>query len=206
MTACGSKRDLQKEFDEVFADDGFEESFRDNNFSKYLEYYVPSDVFQCDSNDMSYVFDYNDSRLIMNVNVSGIINRDYYDTKITSEGFFDKNALVYSHSGVFLGNDGKESEYLCEIYQYDLQYLIYFNCQDIIMYAYTYKSDVVALCSRILLMAKTVNVKQDAIIADYSNKDVVDYRKQQINLFESVLPVNGRIDDMMVDDKNASSQ
>ena len=54
-------------------------------------------------------------------------------------------------------------------------------------------------------MAKGVHVKEEEVIADYSLKDVIDYEKKQVNLFETIMPVNGNINDFLVDKKDEQS-
>ncbi|MBR4421082.1 MAG: hypothetical protein IKS69_00935, partial [Erysipelotrichaceae bacterium] len=56
----------------------------------------------------------------------------------------------------------------------------------------------VPVSSRILLMAKGISISNDDIIANYSSKDVVDYHKKQVNLFETVMPVNGVVNDFLI--------
>ena len=49
-----------------------------------------------------------------------------------------------------------------------------------------------------LLMARSALVRSEGIISAYSSKEVIDYEKQQVNLFETIMPVNGQINDFLI--------
>ena len=48
-------------------------------------------------------------------------------------------------------------------------------------------------------VATNCDVKDDMVIADYSTKDIIDYEKSTVNLFEQSFPQEGRVEDMMID-------
>ena len=201
LFGCSSGSDLNSQLDKVFSADRKEETLRRNNYSTYLDYYLPSDIFELESGMLTNYFLYDDSRLIMDVNVSGIVNDRYYpEEQIKDEGFFDEDKLVYAHSGVYVDNEGSEHEYLYKVYGYEENYLTYFVSRDLIFYGYAEKEDVVGLSSRILLLAKGTIVREDAVAAGYSLKNEIDYEKKQVNLFETIMPVNGNVNDFVIGD------
>ncbi len=195
-----SMTDLQQSLTDAFALETDGSAIRRNNYTDYVDYYLPSDMQEYDCNEISHSFMFNHSMVIMDVNIAGIINARYYkDVHIADEGFFDKNKLCFRRESSFVKADGTEYPYLCDVYDYEDDYLLYFTCEDAIFYAYARKEDLVPLCSRILLIAKSMNVDHTDIIADFSFKDVIDYQKKQVNLFETIMPVNGNINDFLLD-------
>ena len=70
--------------------------------------------------------------------------------------------------------------------------------KDLLFYGYGTRSDIVAVSSRILLMAKGAIVRENDVIAAYSKRNEVDYEKKQVNLFETIMPVNGNVNDLVI--------
>ena len=54
-------------------------------------------------------------------------------------------------------------------------------------------------------MAKSAAVRENDVISAYSSKTEVDYEKKQVNLFETIMPVNGNVNDFMVDKEEAGA-
>lgn len=186
--------------DDVFASEEEKTIIRTNNYGPYFDYYIPSDTQEYGSDDMSCTFVFNRSTMIMDINVSGIINNKYYpNKKIADEGFFDQNMLIYSHEGTYMNSSDRKIDYFYNVYRHEEDYLGYFVSSELIFYIHTNSEDLVPVSSRVLLMAKGVNINSNDIVANYSSKDVIDYHKKQINLFETAMPVNGVVNDFLID-------
>ena len=105
LTGCMESKDAVMQLDDAFAKDMEEMVIRTNNYGRYADYYLPSDTQEQSADILSYSFSYGRSNIIMDINVSGIINSKYYkDYLIADEGFFDQNKLYYSHEGQYQGN------------------------------------------------------------------------------------------------------
>lgn len=200
LVSCSSSLNLKVSIDDVFAIESNAMKLRRNNYSDYVDYYLPSDVYEYSADKLSNVFSYNDSKIIMDINIPGIINSEYYSFRnIADEGFFDNNKLVYHKDSTFVDMEGNIHNYFLNIYEYRKQYLVYFVSRDLVFYGYSNETDLVQLCSKIMLIAKSSKVKNEDVVANFSTKEVIDYQKKQINLFEKIMPVNGDIRDFMVD-------
>ena len=207
LYGCAQSLDLETELDQVFSAELVQEKVRRNNYSRYLDYYLPSDLHEVEGDMLTNYFSYNDSCFIMDVNISGIVNDRYYpDQKPGDEGFFDEQRLVYYRAGTYRDNEGNEREYQYKVYGYDGEYLSYFFSKDLIFYGYATPDDIVPMSSRILLMAKGTIVREDDVAAGYSLKNEIDYEKKQVNLFETIMPVNGNVNDFFVSDDQESAQ
>ena len=200
LSGCMARGDLKGELDAVFSSDGEAQTIRRNNYSKFVDYYVPSDTGELEGTKLSSNFVYNESHFVMDVNVSGIINDRYYkNVRLTDEGFFDDSKKVYTRQSTYIDSDGDSHEYIYEVYEYDDRYLSYFASKELVFYGYATGSDIVNLSSRILLMAKGASVRENDVIASYSSRNEIDYEKKQINLFETIMPVNGNVNDFLID-------
>lgn len=207
LTACQRSSDLSTKLEKIFADGNAPEMIRNNNYSPYIDYYVPSDLFEYGSDNIAVRFNYNNSAIIMDVNVAGIISDTYYPQEAYSDvGFFDREKLVYEKRGTYFNGFGEECDYLYSLYEYEDRYLPYFCSRDVIFYGYASRADVIPVSSRIFLMAKMAQVRNNEIIAAFSSKDVIDYEKKQVNPFEIIMPVNGNINEFLVNKEETETQ
>ena len=207
LWGCAEKSDFKAGLDEVFASAEAERSFRKNNYSSYIDYYVPSDVYEIKADALSTCYEYGNSRLILNVNVSGIISAKYYpDNIFTDEGLFDASKLVYEKSGKYLDSEGELNDFEYRVYEYEDRYLTHFLSRDLVFYGYSDIYDLVGMSSRILMMAKAANVKDEDVVVNYSSKDVIDFEKKEVNLFETIMPVNGNINDFLLPQNDSSAE
>lgn len=186
--------------DDVFAKDQEAMKFRKNEYFNYFEFYLPSDLTLFDSDSLSCTMYYNNSRIVANVNISAILNESYFgDSMIKNEGYFDDGKLIYQKDSVYINSDDVSIEYSVFVYDYDHEYLVYLVSKDFTIYARSQRSDLIPLCSRLMMFLKGSNVNEDFIVNDFSNRDVIELEKKQVNLFETVRPVNGVVNEMMVD-------
>jgi len=198
LCSCANHGDLKKELDAVFSGAESAEKIRHNNFTEYVDYYLPSDISEESADKLSCVLTYNRSRVILDINISGIINERYYDElPLETEGFFDESRLFYKKEGTYKDDEGNDKEYIFRIYEHGEEYLFHFLTKDLIFYGYGEKNDLIPLASRIFLIARGAEVRTSAVLADFSTIDVIDYQKKQVNLFETIMPVNGSINDFV---------
>ena len=142
----------------------------------------------------------------MDINISGIINERYYDElPLETEGFFDESKLFYRKEGTYKDNEGNDREYIFRVYEYDEEYLLHFLTKDLVFYGYGERNDLIPLASRIFLIARGADVRTSAVLADFSTIDVIDYHKKQVNLFETIMPVNGSINDFLLETDETES-
>lgn len=176
---------------------------RQNNYTDYIDYYLPSDVQEDESNKLAFSFMCELSKLVMNVNIADIINSKYHNELVLSdEGFFDEDKLIFEKKGSYVNYRNEKMPFIYRLYEYDNKYVAYFSNTDINIYGLIHPQDVEFVTDRIYTIAKGSDVDRDLIIVNYSSKDVIDYHKTQVNLFESSFPIEGRIDDLMIDSGN----
>ena len=204
LSGCVAQEDLSKRLDDVFASEQSAERIRRNSYSQYIDYYLPSGTGELEGDMLSSRFSYNSSNFVMDINISGIINDRYYkDQEMKDEGFFDPSKLVYERNSTFVDAEGISHEYTYRVYSYERQYLTYFQSKDLLFYGYASLSDLVDMTSRILMIAKSAVVRHNEVISAYSSKTEVDYEKKQVNLFETIMPVNGNVNDFMIDGRES---
>lgn len=200
LCACANVADTKSQLEQVFNKDDVQNTSRANNYTFYIEYYMPSDVNEESAETLSYVFNTDGEKFIMNINVASILNSQYYENyNLQDDGFFNPDKLVYEHTGSFANLTGSQVNYFVKAYEDDSNCIIYLVSSEVTMYGMCSCTKAGLLASKMYQMAKSSNVHRSRIIEDFSNKDVIDYEKVAVNLFEKTYPVEGRVDDLMVD-------
>ena len=203
LCACQNTRGFKDDKLDSILSDETRLNVRQNNYTDYIDYYLPSDVQEDESSKLAYSFICDSSKLVMNVNIADIINNKYHhDYVLTDEGFFDESKLVYEKKGSYTSYAYENMPFIYKLYEYENKYVAYFSNTNINIYGLVNSQDVEFVTDRIYTIAKGCDVDRDLIIVNYSSKDVIDYHKSQVNLFESSFPTEGRIDDLMIDSSN----
>lgn len=200
LSGCSTYLDLDASLDEAFSKEKTNLDIRDNCVVTYYDYFLPNDLVEYDYKDNVLLLGFNNSNIILNLNIPSIINDEYYkDYVAKDEGFFDEDKLVYSHIGTYTDLRNREQDYFFRLYQYDGRYLLHLMSMTVNIYSSCNKYDVEPIASKMLLLARTIKVDYDDVIADYSTKEVIDYEKKQVNLFDLVVPVNGKVEELLID-------
>lgn len=186
--------------DEAFAGLDMPTGVRQNNHTAFYDYYLPSDMEEMDVNRVAGVFSYQQSKIVMNLNVSAIVNDRYYSEAFADNGFFDKDRLYYQNDGTFIDLENNEKEYHFRVYSYDECYIAYLECMNVNIYGYANPDELFDVTKKMLMMARNVTVRYEDVISKYSAKEVIDYQKKQLDLFSYNLPVNGLIDELLLED------
>lgn len=202
LSACVSNDDasLKNDLDTFFDKVQDIEIYQTNNDMTYYSYYLPSSMGEEEVDSDSITLKYGDSKIIMNLNVADIINAQYYDEQyLSDDGFFNEDYLFYEKSGSYISYDEKEKQYIYRLYKYNEEYVLHFKTSDMNYYGNVKVSDIRDVTSELFVIAKSVKVNNEEVINIYSNKEIISYQKKQIDLFDTVLPNNGELSDMLVD-------
>jgi len=197
---CGcNSYNKQTDLDAVFLDSTSE--YRQNNFSEYLDYYLPSDMIEEEFAYDHVVFNFDRNKVVMNIDIASVIANKYYKNYVlTDDGYFDQSKIVYSYSGSYTNHDKNDVKFFYKVYDGKDYNILYFKSENLTFYGYCFPKDLIDMTSKIYTLAKSASIKTDNIISKYSTKDVIDYSKTQIDLFDVIMPNSGRIDDLIKED------
>ena len=196
-----SDEDVITQTDKVFKEIDEIGTYRFNNTMPYYSYYLPSDMSEEPLDSDSIVIKYNDSKVIMNLNINGIINKRYYNSHyLEDEGLFDSNNLIYENKGSLKGSDNYKKQFILRLYKFDNIYILDLTSSDMDYCGTASKADIRNLVKHLLTIIKNTSVSYEDVLLNFSNKDVIDYQKKQVDLFDSMLPVNGELSSMLTDE------
>ena len=75
--------------------------------------------------------------------------------------------------------------------------MVHFQNKELQIYAYCYQSDLLQVIRHMFIIAKGIIIEEEKIIDAYSNKEVIDYQKKQLNLFNYVIPSSGYLQELL---------
>ena len=192
LTACQKDVDVLSEVKDVVENFKSSDYTRETNHTKkYYDYYVPRDASLYESSGTYSIFLNNKNKILMSVDISKIINDKHYRSNaavsITSTyGFED---LIYQTKDIH-----DKSIFEIEIYQYADHYLINLNMNNANLSAMVKSNYVAETLDNMLLIATNVEVRKDVVIDDFYSKGSIDYKKDPVDLFEIIVPTDGRLD------------
>ena len=170
-------------------------TYTNNMTKKYYSYYLNPNFGKISSDEISSELIYKNTTFLMNLKVNKIIVDNYYN-QIEDENY-QIGQLIFNNNGNYLQN-GIEYSYNYKIYEItensyyfvlDTEYLNFSTISNI--------ADLKVISLEMLEIAKSVKVNEEELIADYSNKETIDYVKETIDLFEQKIPESGTLEEMM---------
>lgn len=196
-----NNNDLKSLLDNTFDNINDINEYHINNNMAYFSYYLPSDMSEEELDSDSIVLKYNNSKIIMNLNIVNIINTKYYNDHILEdEKLFDDKYLIYNKQGSFKNYKDEDKRYICHLYNYEETYILNIISTDVNYFGTTNINDINDLINHLLTITKNIDVLKEDVIKNYSNKEIIDYKKKQINLFNTNMPTNGPLSEMLADD------
>ena len=167
-----------------------------DNHKTLFSYYAEPSVGRMESTMTSNVFLIDNVEVVMNLDISTVINTKYYPDVLTHPkangdeivfisgllGTCDGNDYEYSVS-VYLLNNGK--------YYVDVQthYVNFYSAVDYVMI-----DDVVV---QMLKIARSVEVNEFEIINYYSSKPTDEHEREKVDLFQQEIAESGRLDELL---------
>ena len=188
----------------------FEEGYvfrRPNVTSRYFSYYLPSDMHRLESELTGAVIEYNDNSILLSLNIAGLLNREKTDMPLSLEsGFYPEKNLVFDREGSFINRSGQKEPYLCSIYRFDERMLVVVRTQGFKIYSFTNEQEQTDVLRHMLLLGKNAVYGYELICEDFSDTINIDYQKKQVDLFDIIIPKNGHLSDMIIDDSGKQEE
>ncbi len=198
-TAVPSKENISSQLNEVFSTEREVYDLVSNTSSDLYSYYLPSDMRELDYGAEYVHLGYENSEVLINLNVGGIIGKRYYDVVLTDDGFIDLKDSLYAHSGELKSPRGLSFIFNYKAAEKNGKYFVLLTTPDICMYGCTTASELKEFTRHLLMLARSFEVQDDAIVSMYSRKGIIDYQKKQVDLFEKIIPSSGVLEELIVE-------
>lgn len=171
--------------------------FKPNMNKKYYSYYLYPYIGRHKSVQSGNVLNYRGTQFVMNLNIESLINQKYYtDADENADSFIDASAYG---NGEYIDYWNQTHTYEVDIYNQNDYYVTVFKSDTVEFYAVSDAVKSVELAGEMLKMARSVSVNTSEIISAYSYKETIDYENEKVELFQSVAPESGRIEELFED-------
>ena len=167
-----------------------------DNHKTLFSYYTEPSIGRMDSTMTSNVFLIDNVEVVMNLDISTVMNTKYYSDVVTSSKANGNE--IYFFTGMLSSCDGNEYEYSVSVYllnngkyYVDVQthYVNFYSAMDYVMI-----DDVVV---QMLKIARSVEVNELEIISYYSSKPADEHQREKVDLFQQEIAENGRLDELI---------
>ena len=200
LVGCSKISDELKITEQVSSIAELSVNYDNNNFKEYYSYFTNVDVGKISSNEVSSVLTVSDNEFVMNLKVNNIINDELYNSEYLE--VYDIKELKYENDGIYLSN-GIKYNYEYNVYSLnDNDYLLLLDTEYLSFSAIAELNQLPEIAYEMINIAKSVNIDNDLIVNQFSNKNVIDHEKETIKLFEQKIAVNGTIEEMIGTDDN----
>ena len=200
LTGCSNQNtiDIQSAFDEAINSAiALPSGIADNN-KNYYAYYLEPEIGRIYSDETSSIFKYHDTKFIMNLNISKIVNAMNYGDIIPKTIKLDDNYLVAYNTGTYYDYDNSVYDYEAMIYQ--LNNDTYYVCLDTKYVTLAAKGSILQMLEVIkpmLKIAKTIRIDKENIMVAYSAKERISFESEELKLFDEVIPSDGKVQEMV---------
>lgn len=199
LCGCSSNESIQNRIEEtVLKEETSVYNARINTVGDYYSYYLPSDCYLRQGDNLSALIDFASGHMVLNLNIKDIIaNRYYYENLLNDDGLYCESSLIYSKSSEMMINSDEKRRYDLYVYELESEYLIHLQTRELQMYGCSYSGDLAETIRHMMIIAKSTEIMSDKVIDSFSAKDVIDYEKKQINLFNYVIPSSGYVQELL---------
>ena len=160
----------------------------------FYTYYTEPSIGHYRSTETSNEFSYQSTKFVMNLNVQAIMDSS---TDIVQSIYTQKP--IAKNTGSFQNMLDESVSYVCEIYQVNRHYAVFFTSSAVNLFGVTDIGDAVELAGKMYSIARSVIVRKDVVSQVYSHESAIDYEGEAINLYKDIAPEEGTLQELIED-------
>ncbi len=158
-------------------------------------YYKEPSIGRVSSEQTSNIFVKDGVRFVMNLNVSAIVNEKYYENSASISTPQNMEVLAEC-TGTFADFMGQEHPFDIQLSRLEDQVFTSMKTDLLEFFSISNELEALQTAETMMRMARTVRVDNEAVIAAYSGRQEIDYVRKRLELFQNVVPENGRIEEL----------
>lgn len=168
-----------------------------NQSTPYYSYYLPPHMGRRFVNEVATILVSNNDEIVLQLDVPSIISQRFYRTALSKEAQeTDMKIYFYEYEGIFISENNESHPLSLTIEQQDERYVIFMQSDQFIMSSFVKLSRVEDVLNDMIVVLRSAVASKDKIIIAYSNKQVINYQQQVLEMFEQVAPESGTLADM----------
>lgn len=180
--------------------------FQADHNKKYYSYYISPEIGRMDGDSTGNVFNYQGTPFLMNLNISSVINHRYYKGIEDDSEILNQKSRKAIASGKYQDLDGDVHDFTTAVYDLGNQnYLTAMRTDTVDFCSVSDALKSADLAGEMLKIARTVKVNDDAVASAYSRKETVTFTGEKIQLFDSVAPESGRVEELFDDNDSVGN-
>ena len=160
----------------------------------FYTYYTEPSIGHYRSTETSNAFSYQSTKFVMNLNVQAIMDSS---TDIAQSIY--TQMPIAKNTGSFQNMLDESVSYVCEIYQVNRHYAVFFTSSAVNLFGVTEIGDAVELAGKMYSIARSVIVRKDVVSQVYSHESAIDYEGEAINLYKDIAPEEGTLQELIED-------
>ena len=160
----------------------------------FYTYYTEPSIGHYRSTETSNEFSYQSTKFVMNLNVQAIMDSS---TDIAQSIYAQQP--IAKNTGSFQNMLDESVSYVCEIYQVDHHYAVFFTSSTVNLFGVTDIGDAAELAGKMYSIARSVIVRKDVVSQVYSHESAIDYEGEAINLYKDIAPEEGTLQELIED-------
>ena len=163
-----------------------------NHDKTYYSYYLPQGVTNLESGDTYNILEIGGYKVLINIDIDQIISDEYY-TDAKKSDVYSLFEPVYS----FEGRLYEDMTFDLRVYAIDDKHLLYLIIDDVAIASLINLDAIDQILYDMLVVGTSIRTRDDLIINDFSSRDVIDYHQETIDLFEIIVPQDGRLEELL---------
>lgn len=162
-----------------------------NHKKGLFSYYLPKNIGVLRSNKISTVLIADNSEIFMALNVSEIMTEKLEKLNLDTSSF----VVIKSFETINNRNETIDNTVVIEQLA-DNQYLLYLKSEEMFFISSIPKASIESVLEKMLIVSRTVDVDKKKVIAQFSNKEEMNFEKEVIELFSESVPEEGFLKDI----------
>jgi len=171
-----------------------------NQLTPLYRYYLPNHMGKRESNRVSTILLSDGVEIVMNLDIAAVVMYRFYRNELTNglRPYTEVNRNWIDTRGTFRHATGEVISYRVTVWEFDLSiHVVTLQTNYFVFTAITPLAKIDAVLADMISIAKSAVTDRNEIISLYSNKQIINYQQQVVELFEQIAPDSGRIIDMI---------
>lgn len=171
-----------------------------NHSGLIFSYYLPTHLGKIQSTQTSLILLAHQERLVVNVDVISVVHSNIdADLRL----MFSQKDSLFTYASTSIDSKGFKFKYQTFIYPYENAYFMILQTPSLVMSAQVSLGTMADLSYEMLRLARTIQISKKEVSNLFSNREILNYQKTDLNMFAQLAPESGTVLDMIeVEDEN----
>ena len=167
-----------------------------NMHKSFYSYYLPQHVGKRNSTAYSNLFVIDNHEVLMSVKPASVIIDKYYGKTNLANSINEYDNALLSNSYDLINYEEKKISLVVSVFHFEGLYYMLVDTTNFSFLTSTPLGNMPSIIRDVIRIARSADVNETAILAEYSRKESIDYQ-QATTIFSQSIPENGTLAEMM---------